>query len=63
MDNDRRLGWAAGGTWPPARLPGMDALADPVDRVATDTGLSGVVRVDRDSEVRLAEAYGLADRT
>jgi hypothetical protein len=32
----------------------MDALADPVERVATDTGFSGVVRVDWDGEVRLA---------
>jgi CubicO group peptidase (beta-lactamase class C family) len=40
----------------------MDALADPVERVAADTGFSGVVRVDRDGEVRLAKAYGLAHR-
>ena len=62
MDNGRRRGRAAGGAWPPARLPGMDARADLVDRVAADTELSGVVRVDRYGEVRLAEAYGLADR-
>jgi CubicO group peptidase (beta-lactamase class C family) len=40
----------------------MDALADPVERVAADTGSSGVVRVDRDGEVRLAKADGLAHR-
>jgi CubicO group peptidase (beta-lactamase class C family) len=40
----------------------MDALADPMERVAADTGSSGVVRVDRDGEVRLAKAYGLAYR-
>src|SRR5687768_2425472 len=28
VDNGPRLGRAAGGAWPPARLPGMDALAD-----------------------------------
>jgi hypothetical protein len=38
----------------------MDALTDPVERVATDTGLSSVGRVDRDGEVRPAMAYGLA---
>jgi CubicO group peptidase (beta-lactamase class C family) len=37
-------------------------LEDSVDRVAADTGFSGVVRVDRDGEVRLAKAYGLAHR-
>ena len=40
----------------------MDALADPLDRVAADTGPFRVVRVDRDGEVGLAKAYGLADR-
>jgi hypothetical protein len=40
----------------------MDALADPVERVAADTGFSSVVPVDRDDEVRLAKAYGLAHR-
>jgi CubicO group peptidase (beta-lactamase class C family) len=40
----------------------MDALADPVERVAADTGFSSVVPVDRDGEVRLAKAYGLAHR-
>jgi hypothetical protein len=32
----------------------MDRPADPVERVAADAGFSGVVRVDRDGEVRLA---------
>jgi CubicO group peptidase (beta-lactamase class C family) len=40
----------------------MDALEDAVDRVAADTGFAGVVRVDRDGQVRLAKAYGLAHR-
>jgi CubicO group peptidase (beta-lactamase class C family) len=40
----------------------MDAMEDQVDRVAAATGFSGVVRVDRDGEVRLARAYGLAHR-
>jgi CubicO group peptidase (beta-lactamase class C family) len=40
----------------------MDALADPVERIAADTWFSGVVRVDWDGEVRLAKAYGLAHR-
>ncbi len=33
-----------------------------MERVAAETGFSGVVRVDRDGEVRLAKAYGLAHR-
>jgi CubicO group peptidase (beta-lactamase class C family) len=37
-------------------------LEDAVDRVATTTGFSGVVRVDRDGEVVCARAYGLAQR-
>jgi CubicO group peptidase (beta-lactamase class C family) len=37
-------------------------LEESVDRVAADTGFSGTVRVDRDGEVRLAKAYGLAHR-
>jgi hypothetical protein len=40
----------------------MDALADPVERVAADAGFAGVVRVDRDGKVWLAKAYGLAHR-
>jgi hypothetical protein len=32
---------------------------DPVERVAADTGVSGVVR---DGELRLAKTYGLAHR-
>ena len=40
----------------------MDRPDDSVDRVAADTGFSGVVRVDRDGEVALARAYGLAHR-
>jgi CubicO group peptidase (beta-lactamase class C family) len=37
-------------------------LEESVDRVAADTGFSGTVRADRDGEVRLAKAYGLAHR-
>jgi CubicO group peptidase (beta-lactamase class C family) len=37
-------------------------LEDAVDRVATTTAFSGVVRVDRDGEVVCARAYGLAHR-
>jgi CubicO group peptidase (beta-lactamase class C family) len=40
----------------------MDALNDAVDRVAAQTGFSGVVRVDRDGRSAFAAAYGLADR-
>ena len=40
----------------------MVDLEDAVDRVATQTGFSGVVRVDRDGEVVFARAYGLAHR-
>jgi CubicO group peptidase (beta-lactamase class C family) len=37
-------------------------LEDSVDRVAAETGFSGVVRVDRGGGVQLAKAYGLAHR-
>jgi CubicO group peptidase (beta-lactamase class C family) len=37
-------------------------LRDSVDRVATETGFSGVVRVDRGGDVQFAAAYGLAHR-
>ena len=62
-----RPGWTTAGALVespgrPARLPGMDALADPVERVAADAGFSSVVPVDRDDEVRLAKADGLAHR-
>jgi CubicO group peptidase (beta-lactamase class C family) len=40
----------------------MGELRDAVDDVARATGFSGVVRVDRDGEVELAVAYGLAHR-
>jgi CubicO group peptidase (beta-lactamase class C family) len=36
-------------------------LAREIDRLAAETGFSGVVRVDRDGDV-LARSYGLADR-
>ena len=37
-------------------------LAESVDRLAAETGFSGVVRVDRDGELRFAQAYGAAHR-
>ena len=40
----------------------MVDLEDAVHRVATQTGFSGVVRVDRGGEVVCARAYGLAHR-
>jgi CubicO group peptidase (beta-lactamase class C family) len=40
----------------------MDALEDEVDRVAAETGFSGVVRVDRGDQMELAKAYGMAYR-
>ncbi len=40
----------------------MHRLADAVDSLAAETGFSGAVRVDRDEEVELAAAYGLAHR-
>jgi CubicO group peptidase (beta-lactamase class C family) len=40
----------------------MADLEEGVDRLATETGFSGVVRVDRDGGILLARAYGLADR-
>jgi CubicO group peptidase (beta-lactamase class C family) len=40
----------------------MDHLEGSIDRLATTTGFSGVVRVDRDGRVEFAKAYGLAHR-
>jgi CubicO group peptidase (beta-lactamase class C family) len=40
----------------------MDELRRSVDRLATETGFSGVVRVDRGRDVELLAAYGLAHR-
>jgi CubicO group peptidase (beta-lactamase class C family) len=40
----------------------MRALERAVDELAAATGFSGVVQVDRQREVELARAYGLADR-
>ena len=39
-----------------------DELRQAVDRIAAETGFSGVVRVDRGDDVLLAEAFGLAHR-
>ena len=40
----------------------MRDLEASVDRIVSETGFSGVVRVDRDDEVLLATAYGFAHR-
>jgi CubicO group peptidase (beta-lactamase class C family) len=40
----------------------MRDLEGAVGRIAAETGFSGVVRVDRDGEVHLEKAYGLAHR-
>jgi CubicO group peptidase (beta-lactamase class C family) len=40
----------------------MADLEGSLDRLAVATGFSGVVRVDRDGQVELARAYGLAHR-
>jgi CubicO group peptidase (beta-lactamase class C family) len=41
----------------------MVGLQDALDQLADETGFSGVVRVDRDGDVLLARAYGLANRS
>jgi CubicO group peptidase (beta-lactamase class C family) len=41
---------------------GVEGIAERVDRVAAETGFSGVVRVDRPGTAVLARAYGLAER-
>jgi CubicO group peptidase (beta-lactamase class C family) len=41
---------------------GMRDIGQAVDRIAHETGFSGVVRVDRADEIELATAYGLAHR-
>ena len=40
----------------------MSALARDLDRIAADTGFSGVVRVDAGDDIEVVRAYGLADR-
>src|SRR6266702_4453386 len=40
----------------------MNRLEDSVDQIASETGFSGVVRVDRDGAVQLAKTYGRAHR-
>ena len=40
----------------------MSALAQDLDRIAADSGFSGVVRVDRRDDMEVVRAYGLADR-
>jgi CubicO group peptidase (beta-lactamase class C family) len=41
----------------------VDELVETVDRIALETSFSGAVRVDDDEDVRLAKAYGFADRS
>ncbi|MEP7112752.1 MAG: serine hydrolase domain-containing protein [Ilumatobacteraceae bacterium] len=40
----------------------METLQDEVDRIAEETGFSGVVHVDRVDDVEFGKAYGLAHR-
>ena len=40
----------------------MDTLESEVDRLVTETDFSGAVRVDRDGNIELAKAYGMAHR-
>jgi CubicO group peptidase (beta-lactamase class C family) len=40
----------------------VSALARDLDRIAGDTGFSGVIRVDRGDEIEVVRAYGYADR-
>jgi CubicO group peptidase (beta-lactamase class C family) len=40
----------------------MESLQEQVDRIASETGFSGVVRVDRGDDIEFAKAYGLAYR-
>jgi CubicO group peptidase (beta-lactamase class C family) len=40
----------------------LDRLEESVDRLAAETGFSGVVRVDRAQRIALAKAYGFAHR-
>ena len=42
--------------------PLMEELEHAVDSIAAEHGFSGVVRVDREDELELAKAYGLAHR-
>jgi CubicO group peptidase (beta-lactamase class C family) len=41
---------------------GVEGLEESIDRLAAETQLSGVVRVDEGGQVLLAKAYGLANR-
>ncbi len=45
------------------RFPVVGGLAKEVERVAAETGFSGVVRVDRGGDTELAVAYGEAHRS
>src|SRR5215207_1274527 len=40
----------------------MADIGDDVERIAAESGFSGVVRIDQDGGVLLAKAYGLAHR-
>jgi CubicO group peptidase (beta-lactamase class C family) len=39
-----------------------DGLGDPVDGIAADVGLSGVIRIDLEGSLAVQQAYGLAHR-
>ena len=41
---------------------GVEMLENEVDRIAVERGFDGAVRVDRDENVELAKAYGMAHR-
>jgi CubicO group peptidase (beta-lactamase class C family) len=40
----------------------VDGVAEEVDRVAVESGFSGVVRIDQDGAIAFAQGYGMADR-
>jgi CubicO group peptidase (beta-lactamase class C family) len=40
----------------------VDMLENDIDRIAMETGFSGVVRVDRGDSIEIAKAYGMAHR-
>jgi CubicO group peptidase (beta-lactamase class C family) len=43
-------------------MPTTTTLAGEIERIAVETGFSGVIRVDRGGVTELAVAYGMADR-
>jgi CubicO group peptidase (beta-lactamase class C family) len=58
----QRLYLSPGASTAGLRLPNMGRLEGSIDRIASETEFSGVVRVDRDGRVELLKAYGLAHR-